>query len=369
MYATSIELFNNGKAKFEALERDLREAKTSICLQYYIFACDTLGRRIAGILMEKAREGVQVRVIYDHVGSFSAPSRFFTRMRQAGVEAHPFFRVTFPQLANRINWRNHRKVVVIDEKIGYIGGMNIARRYAEGPREGELWRDLHVRLTGPVVTSLLYSFAVDWNFLQKHKEITPLEPFSDEPSEDKQRLIPAQLITSGPTDRWTSVALLMQRAILGAQKRVYIQTPYFLPTDALLKALQTAALSHVDVRVMLPMTPDSKMLKFASFSFITECLQAGVKVYLYTGGMLHSKMMVVDEDFCTTGSTNFDFRSFEHNFEGNLLIYDRDVCQEFIKQFFADTQLSLKLTLRTWTTRPRAIRTAESFVRLLSPIL
>lgn len=365
-YATTLKIYTEGESKFSDLMRDLREAKESINLQYYIFSDDKLGKKIAAILMDKARQGVKVRVIYDHVGSFSAPNRFFTKMRQAGVEAHPFFRVTFPQLANRINWRNHRKVVIIDDSIGYVGGMNIATRYINGMRQGEKWRDTHLRVEGPVLAGLLYSFAVDWNFLKHHTDITPI---STSVAPDNIKRIPAQFITSGPTDRWPAIAHLYQRAILSAKKCVYLQTPYFLPTDSLLNALCTAALSKVDVRVMLPLESDSRMLTYASYSYITECMQAGIKVYLYKAGMLHAKTLIVDDEFCTSGSTNFDFRSFEHNFEGNLLIYDKSVNQQMKEQFFADMKESVKLTLSKWSHRPWAIRFRESIIRLLSPIL
>ncbi|MCM1005467.1 MAG: cardiolipin synthase [Prevotella sp.] len=366
-YATSMEIFTEGKGKFEALKRDLTHARRSIYLQYYIFADDNLGREIADILIKKAQEGVKVRVIYDHVGSFSTRNKFFERMRQAGVEAHPFFRVTFKLLANRINWRNHRKVVIIDDTIGYVGGMNIADRYVRGLNEGESWRDTHLRVEGPVVGGMIYSFAVDWNFLKHHTDIKPIETMLTEPAPEVK--LPAQFITSGPTDHWPAIAYLFQRAILSARKCVYIQTPYFLPTDALLKALQTAALTRIDVRVMLPATPDSMMLRYASFSYITECLQAGIKVYLYNPGMLHAKTLIIDNEFCSIGSTNFDFRSFEHNFEGNMLIYDSRVSHELKDQFFKDIQHSYKLTLNTWLQRPRALRFGESVIRLFAPIL
>lgn len=365
--ASSVKVFTCGADKFRALERDIMQARHSINLQYYIFSDDSLGEHIAALLMDKARQGVKVRVIYDHVGSFSVRTRFFTRMRQAGVEAHPFFRVTFPQLANRINFRNHRKTVVIDDRIGYIGGMNIALRYVEGEGNGRLWRDTHVRIEGEAVSALLYQFSVDWNFLKEDQHIVPLAP---SPSEGKPATrIPAQLVTSGPTDKLASIALLYQRAILSAHRCVYVQTPYFLPTDALLKALQTAALSRVDVRIMLPARSDSDMLRLASFSYITECLEAGIKVYLYKPGMLHAKTIVVDDEFVSVGSTNFDFRSFEHNFEGNMLFYDKGVNAEFRDIFFSDMAQCKKLSLAEWRRRRRSQRVAESIIRLFSPIL
>lgn len=354
-------VFTNGRDKFEALKRDLREARESIYLQYYIFLDDTLGNEIADILMDKAREGVSVKVIYDHVGSFSASNKFFARMNAAGVEAHPFFRVTFPQLANRVNWRNHRKIVVIDGRVGYIGGMNIADRYL-----GEkVWRDTHLRLEGDIVESLVYAFSIDWNFMKND-----ILPRSDVPERHTiSNETGMQLITSGPIEPWDNLELTFLKAIAGASKCVYIQTPYFLPTDSLLRALEAAALANVDVRIMLPFKSDSKMLGYASFSYVTQCLKAGIKVYLYRPGMLHAKMMIVDDSFVTTGSVNFDFRSFENNFESNLLIYDRTLNREMKDIFFADLEHCDKMTLSAWRRRPRLMRTIESVVRLLAPIL
>lgn len=361
------DIFVDGEEKFEALKNDLRKARLSIYFQYYIFKADKLGREIAEILMEKAREGVEVKVIYDHVGSFSAPNKFFTKMRKAGVEAHPFFRVTFPQLANRINWRNHRKIVVIDREIGYIGGMNVAQRYLGIQEDGTAWRDTHLRLKGDIVGSLVYSFSMDWNFLKNdsinHLEVTP--PVQSDIDNDTGM----QLLTSGPTETWDNLELTFLRAIAGAQKCVYIQTPYFLPTDSLLRALEAAALANVDVRIMLPIKSDSRMLQYASLSYVTQCLKAGIKVYLYNPGMLHSKVMIIDDSFVTTGSVNFDFRSFENNFEGNIFIYDRAINRRMKDIFFEDLEKCRKLTISQWRKRPLLTRFNESILRLLAPIL
>lgn len=359
-------IYTKGREKFEALKKDLRGARQSIYLQYYIFQDDALGREIADILMSKAREGVEVKVIYDHVGSFSASSKFFKRMNEAGVETHPFFRVTFPQLANRVNWRNHRKVVIIDNTIGYIGGMNIADRYlGAGEGEGAVWRDTHLRLEGDIVESLLYAFSMDWSFMKN--DILIRNDEKREEAESNQTGM--QLITSGPTEAWDNLELIFLKAIAGASKCVYIQTPYFLPTDSLLRALEAASLAGVDVRIMLPAKSDSKMLGYASFSYVTQCLRAGIKVYLYEPGMLHSKVMIIDDSLVTTGSVNFDFRSFENNFEGNVLIYDREINREMKDIFFADVAYCRKITLTVWRKRPRLMRSLESLLRLLAPIL
>lgn len=357
-----IDIFTSGPEKFDALKKDLENAKESIYLQYYIFADDRLGHEIAEILMRKAREGVSVKVLYDHVGSFSVKSGFFRKMRKAGVDAHPFFRVTFPQLANRVNWRNHRKMVIIDSETGYIGGMNIADRYADAEAR---WRDTHFRVRGSVVNILKYSFAIDWNFMRKEFEFekTP----SALPAEGNDMGV--QLLTSGPGETWSSISMAFLKAIASAQKSIYIQTPYFLPTDALLKALQAAALSRIDVRIMLPRKSDSRLLNLASYSYVTQCLQAGIKIYFYEPGMLHAKTMIIDDDFVTGGSTNFDFRSFEHNFEANIFIYDKAFNRRMRDIFFDDLSRCSKITLAKWHRRPRWQRFLESIVRLMSPVL
>lgn len=360
-----IDIFTDGRHKFDALRHDLREATSSIYLQYYIFSDDALGQEIADILMDKAREGVKVKVIYDHVGSFSASSHFFRKMREAGVEAHPFFKVTFPQLANRINWRNHRKIVIIDSSIGYIGGMNIACRYVKGMPDGTAWRDTHFRVRGEIVESLLYSFAIDWNFLNPHPTFPPREL----PENPIHNHLGMQFISSGPVDPTGNISMCFLKAIASARKRIYIQTPYFLPTETLMRALEAAAMAQVDVRVMMPRRPDSRMLRYASFSYVTQCLKMGIKVYLYEAGMLHAKSMIVDDNLVTAGSTNFDFRSFENNFEANLLIYDADVNRRMRDIFFEDMQSCRKLTLNAWKARPRLQRSMESLIRLLAPIL
>lgn len=359
-----IQVYTDGKTKFAALEEDLRSAKSYINIQYYIIQDDKVGNRIADILIERAHAGVSVNVIYDNVGSFDTHRRFFRRMRDAGINVYPFFKVSFPPFGTRINWRNHRKICIIDGRVGYVGGMNIADRYIDGGKNFEQWRDTHLRLTGPAVASLQYSFAVDWNFMGQ-----PLLEEAIEAESGEQGDMPAQLITSGPTSQWSNIAMMYHKAIADARHRVYIQTPYFLPTEGLLKALQTAALSHVDVRIMLPRRTDSRLMQYASFSYIGECLAAGIKVYLYNPGMMHAKTLIVDDEIVSVGSTNFDFRSFEHNFEANLFVYSQRFTQEMAEIFHRDMCQCTRLYSVTWSQRRRSHKVAESFVRLLSPIL
>lgn len=365
-----VEVFTDGRSKFDSLLADLRKARHSINMQYYIFEDDEIGRQVADILIEKAAAGVIVRLIYDHVGSFSVRSRFFRELRSKGVAAHPFFKVTFPQLGTRVNWRNHRKIVVIDRSVGYLGGMNVADRYIDGGTF-DTWRDTHVRVVGPVVAALQYSFAVDWAFMSG--ELIEELPKADEgvflPAPGAHSKVGAQLLVSGPTHQWANIALAFHKAIANAQRRVFIQTPYFLPTEALLKALQSAALAHVDVRILIPVRSDSAMLTSASNSYISECLRAGIKIYRYTAGMLHSKMIIVDDEFVSIGSTNFDFRSFECNFESNLFFFSRELNSRMLDTFNADLSKSVRIEASAWRKRPLRQKIAESVLRLLSPVL
>lgn len=365
-YNNEINIFTDGPSKFESLKIDLNKAVRSIYLQYYIFLDDKIGSEISDILIRKAREGIDVKVIYDHVGSFSASNKFFKKMREGGVEVRPFFRVNFPQFANRINWRNHRKIVVIDEETGYIGGMNIADRYAygQGP-SSEVWRDTHFRVKGDIVESLTYSFFVDWNFQEKEPYIPSLQNTKEEQKNERG----IQLVTGGPISKWDNLSLMFLKAITSAKRLIWIQTPYFLPTDALFNALQAAALSNIDVRIMMPAHTDSLLLHYASFSYITQCLAAGIKIYLYQPGMLHAKAMIIDDDLVTAGSTNFDFRSFENNFECNLFILDSEVNSKMRDIFYEDMKQCEKLQKEKWRKRPLSHRFLESLLRLVSPIL
>jgi cardiolipin synthase len=358
-----VDVFTCGADKFESLKADLRAARHYINMQYYIFEDDKIGNEIRSILIDRAHNGVKVRLIYDHVGSFNVRNRFFKDMRKAGIEAYPFFKVSFPQLGTRINWRNHRKLTVIDGQIGYLGGMNVADRYIDGGSFGS-WRDTHVRVQGPIVASLQYSFAVDWTFMGR--QLIELEPPC---SEIEGAEIGAQLLTSGPSAQWSNIALTFHKAIMNAKQRIYIQTPYFLPTEGLLRALQAAALAHVDVRVMIPRHSDSVMMNLASASYLAECMRAGIKIYFYEHGMLHSKMMLIDDEFCTIGSTNFDFRSFEHNFEANLFFYSRQFNNRITEIFKTDFMHCSRIKPSEWRMRPIWRKAAESIVRLLSPIL
>lgn len=362
-----IETFTTGEGKFSSLLKDIEEAKDYIHVQYFIIEDDAVGRQLIDLLKKKALEGVQVRVLYDYVGSFYMRPRVLKEMRHAGIEVHPFLKVTPANVAFRINWRNHRKIVVIDGKIGYVGGMNIADRYVTGDKKWPVaWRDTHLRISGEAVAALQYSFAIDWIFTTRKLLTSPTMHY-DAPPASHDYIV--QMMGSGPTNRWNNISFVFLRAISLSTRRIYIQTPYFLPSDSLLKALQSAALSGVDVRLMIPRRPDSSMLRLATGSYIKECLLSGMKIYFYEPTVMHAKVVIVDNEFVTTGSTNFDSRSFEHNFEFNTLVYSKQFNKKMCDTFEADMNQCTRVSMGKWKKRPLIQKALESVVRLISPIL
>ena len=361
-----IRLFTSGQEKFSALLNDIEAAQDYVHVQYFIIENDAVGSQLIDLLKRKAQAGVQVRLLYDYVGSFYMRSRVLKDMRRAGIEVHPFLEVTPANVAFRINWRNHRKIVVIDGKVGYLGGMNIAKRYVTGDKKWQAWRDTHLRITGEAVAALQYSFAIDWNFTTRKLLTSPTMHYDTQP--DRKDYI-MQMMSSGPTNRWNNISIVFLRAISLSTRRIYIQTPYFLPSDSLLKALQSAALSGVDVRLMIPRRPDSSMLRLATGSYIKECLLSGMKIYFYEPTVMHAKVVIVDDEFVTTGSTNFDSRSFEHNFEFNTLVYSKQFNKKMSDTFEADMNQCTRVSMGKWKKRPLVQKALESVVRLISPIL
>ena len=361
----SVETYTSGTTFLQALLRELQQASQHIHLESYIFEDDGVGRLVRDVLMEKSRAGVEVRVIYDDVGCWHVPNRFFEEMREAGIDVRSFLKVRFPHFTNKVNYRNHRKIIVIDGRTGFIGGMNLAERYIRGFAWG-IWRDTHLLLKGKAVHGLQTTFLLDWYFvdrtLMSSAKYFPKLDESQGPSF-------VQIVTSEPVGPWREIMQGLVMALANAKKYFYIQTPYFLPTEQILTALQTAALSGVDVRLMLPARADNRLTHLASCSYLADVLQAGVKIYLYQKGFLHSKLMVSDDHLSTVGSTNVDFRSFEHNFEVNAFIYDMETALQMREIFLQDQRDCQQISLKTWEKRPRRQKAAESVVRLLSPLL
>lgn len=365
----AVEFYTDGYQFFPALLQAIKGATNHIHLDTYIFADDPLGRLLSDALIAKAREGVEVRLIYDDVGCWRVPERFFDRMRQAGVKVRSFMPVRFPAFTSKVNYRNHRKVCVIDGTQGFIGGMNIALRYVKGLHGGTLpWRDTHMRLCGSVVYALQRAFLVDWYFVDRtlindHRYYPPM-PWHI--SNDSL----AQVVTSSPIAQWPDIMQGYVRILLEAKRYVYMETPYFLPTEPVLFAMRTAALAGVDVRLLIPRRSDAWLIQLASMSYVTETLEAGVKVRLYEKGFNHSKLLVADDQISTCGSTNIDFRSFENNFEANVFFYDRQTALRIKDIYMRDEDCSINFSeARELHHRPYMHRFVESLLRLLSPLL
>ncbi|MCD8030808.1 MAG: cardiolipin synthase [Bacteroides sp.] len=359
-----VEIYTNGYTKLQSLLREIRKARTHIHLQYYIFEDDAVGRIVKDALLEKAREGIEVRVLYDDVGSWKVPNHFYEEMREAGIEVRSFLKVRFSFFTSSVNYRNHRKIVVIDGRIGFVGGMNLAERYVKGMSWG-IWRDTHLLVEGKAVHGLQTSFLMDWYFVDG----TLITASCYFPRIEPVGSSLIQIVTSQPIGPWKEIMQGLEIAILSAKKYFFMQTPYFLPTESILTAMQNAALSGVDIRLMLPERADSTITHWASCSYLSDILRAGVKVYLYKKGFLHSKLMVSDDMLSTVGSTNLDFRSFEHNFEVNAFICDMEIALQMKEIFLEDQRACTQLYLKSWKKRPFQEKAIESVMRVLSPLL
>ena len=360
LYGSEITIYTDGKAKFAALLEEIEKATQHVHLQYYIFCDDESGNQLKQLLIKKVNEGVEVRVLYDDVGCWNVKHAFFKEMKQAGIEVYPFLKVAFPVFSSKVNYRNHRNIVVIDGNVGFMGGMNIADRYVKGVSWGT-WRDTHFKIKGKGVHGLQAAFLIDWYVVSKkllnNRKYSPPLPILSEGSN-------MQIVTSGPVGPWRTLLQAAIFVIANAKKYIYIQTPYFLPTEGLNQALQTAALGGVDVRLMLPKRSDTKTANRASHSFIDEMIKAGVKVYFYLPGFLHAKLLMSDDFITCIGSANMDFRSFEHNFEINAFVYEKPFALRMKKIFMHDLQNCEKVVPANWLKRPLKQRLSESFMRL-----
>ena len=373
-----LRIFTSGTDMLDNLLRDIARAQHHIHVEFYIIEDDRIGRMVREALAAKAREGVSVRLIYDDVGCWNVKNRFFREMEKEGIQVGVFLPVRFPKLTSKVDFRNHRKIVVIDAIAGYVGGMNLAERYFYPGAKGPAWRDTHMRMMGNAVAGLQRAFLSDWYvatgqtitdqvYYPKEDECRKILNDDSEPFVSRTALI--QIVTSIPTAPWPDIMQGMVLAVLRAKQYCYLQSPYFMPTERMLFALQTAALAGVDIRLMIPERTDKRFLTWASRSFLQDVVRAGVRVYLYQAGFLHSKTLVCDDMLASCGSTNIDFRSFERNFEVTAFIYDREAALAMKRIFLDDQRHCRLLNLEAWEKRSIGRRVAESSIRLLSPLL
>jgi cardiolipin synthase len=360
----SMKIFQDGSSMLQALLATINSAKHHIHVEFYIFEDDAVGRLVKDSLIDKARKGVEIRVLYDDVGCWKVPHRFYDEMREAGIEVHGFLKVRFPRFTSKVNYRNHRKLVVVDGRIGFVGGMNLAERYLKGVPWG-IRKDIMMQVEGKAVYGLQMAFLTDW-YATDHSLITSSSYFPQ--MEDKGTSL-MQVVTSDPVGEWKDIMQGLLIAITSAQKYVYIQSPYLLPTEPILLALKTAAAAGVDVRIMIPEKSDSRMVHWGTMSYLQELMEAGIKIYMYQKGFLHSKLFVCDDYLSSVGSTNMDFRSFEHNFEVNAFMYDKTSALMLKDIFLSDQKDAKLLHLKEWRMRPWSQKVKESVIRLFAPLL
>lgn len=362
-----VSIFTDGYEFVSTLLYNIGQAQDHIHLDTYIIEDDPLGNLVADALIDKARQGVEVRLLYDDVGCWRVKDRFFNRMKAAGIQVYAFMPVRFPAFTGKVNYRNHRKLCVIDGKVGFIGGMNIALRYVKGTAR-QTWRDTHLCIRGGAVYAIQRAFLVDWYFVSR----TLVTDRRYYPAVDKtiNNNCLTQIVTSSPISPWPDIMQGYVRVLLQAHRYVYMESPYFLPTEPVLFAMRTAALAGVDVRLIVPRHGDAKLVEWASRSYLMEVIEAGVKVYLYEPGFNHSKILVSDDNLSSCGSTNIDFRSFENNFEANAFFFNEGMALRLKKVFLTDqAQSTLVDDVSYFIKRPFLQRLLESLVRLLSPLL
>lgn len=362
-----LSIYVDGTDKFEALIEDIKKAKEHIHIQYYIFKLDNLGKRIYNVLLEKARKGVKVRILFDEMGSRGVRKHHFKELIDLGGEVEVFFPSIFPLVNPRLNFRNHRKIVVIDGRIGYIGGFNVGDEYLGLNQKFGYWRDTHARIEGSAVHSLQTRFLLDWNQAsQKFKVHYSDRYFPAIPLKGDTAI---QIVSSGPDTHWPNIKNAYCKLIANAKKHIYIQTPYFIPDESFFDTIKIAALSGVDVRIMIPNKPDHLFVYWATYSYIGGLLHAGAKIYIYDKGFIHAKMIVVDDEAASIGTANIDNRSFSLNFEVNAFIYDSCIARTLSDIFEKDMEDSYELTLEMYQQRSVLIKFKESVSRLLAPIL
>ncbi|MDS1030506.1 cardiolipin synthase [Bacillota bacterium LX-D] len=362
-----VEIYNEGHAKFAALLESLNNAKNFILMEYYIIRNDSLGKKVVQILTAKAKEGVEVRLLYDGMGCIRLPQKFFQPLLEAGGQTAVFFPPFIPYINFRLNYRNHRKICVIDGEEAFLGGFNIGNEYLGLSKKFGFWRDLHLKIKGSAVNSLTLRFLLDWRFASK--EDVSFEKFFAPKKSCPQGGKAIQIVSSGPDSKWRSIKTGYLKIIASARKHIYIETPYFIPDESIFNALVIASLSGVDVRIIIPNKPDHLFVYWASLSYCGELLEAGIRFFTYKKGFIHSKMITADGFVSSVGTANLDIRSFKINFEVNSFLYSSEIAQQLEEIFMQDMLDSTEITLERYRKRSMLVKTKESVSRLLSPLL
>ncbi len=356
----------NGSATFESIFEAMEGAQKFIHIQYYIFEEGMLADRFLSIIQQKRKQGIEVRFLYDSLGSKTLSRSYLVQLKESGVEVYSFLPIRFMRFLSSINYRNHRKIVVVDGLTAFTGGINVSDKYLKGDPILGTWHDLHLRLRGPIVNSLQAVFAMDWNFASGKDDILSLRYFLDIAAQGKAIV---QTVSSGPDSDFSSVKQHYFSIINRARRYIYIANPYIIPGESLMEALQVAALSGIDVRLLLSSNSDSFLVKWSVRSYFEDFLRAGVKIYLYPDGFLHSKLMLSDDELTTIGTANLDVRSFEQNYEVNVLAYDQALTKQLKEDYLSDCQKSEQIGYQEYLKRPKTHRFKEGLAKVFSPVL
>jgi cardiolipin synthase len=365
----AVKLLLNGENKFPEVLEAIKNAKHHIHIEYYIFEDDEIGTALAETMIAKAKEGIKVRFIYDDFGSKTIRKKLVPKLIENGVEAYPFLKVHFILLANRLNYRNHRKIIVIDGYTSFVGGINVSDRYINGNGEQIYWRDTHLRIDGPGTQYLQYLFLCDWNFcsdsvLEPNRYFFPATP---QKAAEENKIV--QIAASGPDSESPTILFSTLQAINLATKEILITSPYFIPGESLLDALSISSLSGISVKLLVPGKSDSILVNSAARSYYNDLLKAGVEIYQYQKGFVHAKTMVTDKKVAIVGTANMDFRSFDLNFEVNAIVYDTEIASELSEIFYDDLKDAIRIDAEQWANRPLYRQLLEKAARLLSPLL
>ncbi|KQC33938.1 cardiolipin synthetase [Nonlabens sp. YIK11] len=367
-----LQVLYNGENTFEAIFKAIKEAKDHIHLEYFIFNDDNIGNQFIDHLVDAAQRGIEVKLIYDSVGSdLSRAAK--KRMTEAGIVHHAFMPVIFSRFTRKANYRNHRKICIVDGHIGFLGGVNVSDEYVNTPDRDPLdyWRDTHLRIEGHAVKSMQAQWLLNWFFVcdgEYHEADDEIkETYFPEIDEKENKAV--QIAASGPDTDWANIMEAIFAGINSAEESIRITTPYFIPNEAILIALKSAARSGINVEIMLPRIGDSWAARYASRSYFEEIMESGIKIHWYCKGMLHAKTMVVDNKFLTIGTCNMDYRSFDINFEINALIFDAETAKSLDQKFDEDLKDCQTLDLEKWLERSKTYKFKESFCRLWAPLL
>lgn len=359
-----VKLIKNGDDKFKLLFEDIKKAQNHIHIEYFIIQDDKIGTEFLNLLCQKAKEGLKIRIVIDDVGS-SITSKMKRKLKDCGINMNAFMPVIFSKFTGQMNYRDHRKIIVIDGKIGYVGGINISDDYVNA-NNNRYWRDTHIRLVGEAVKPLQILFFTTWDFVSGSALEISKTYFPDHNCKEN---VPLQIAASGPDTDWSNIMEAIFVAITNAEDHIYITTPYFIPNSEIVTALQVTARSNIKVKIIVPRNSDSWIAEYATNSYLEMLLEAGVEVYRYTKGFIHAKTMVVDGVFSTVGTTNLDYRSFNINFEVNALIYNKEISNQLTEFFNEDLKDCKQLELKSWQARSKRTKLVEALARLMAPLL